>query len=140
MRPGTDATENGLRHLLNEWDPIGVADHVQDEYDCMLAPLLQRLRGDADQGAIGGFLRHELEDHFGLDPLGLRPDAMAARVIDWWATVGKAGGTSCVQPLLSRPLTVCPGVPTADAQRARIEPLLPDRTPKRAADGATSGR
>jgi hypothetical protein len=27
---------------LNEWDPIGVADEVQDEYDCMLAPMLQR--------------------------------------------------------------------------------------------------
>ncbi|MGA5565118.1 hypothetical protein ACPCUV_28680 [Streptomyces platensis] len=96
MRPGTDAIESGLRRLLNEWDPIGVADEVQDEYDCMLAPLLQRLRRGADQGGIGKFLRQELEDHFGLDSLGLRPDAMAVRVIDWWATVGRAGGTSCV--------------------------------------------
>jgi len=91
MRPGTDATENDLRQLLNEWDPIGVADDVQDEYDCMLAPLLQRLLGGADQAEIGKFLRQDLEEHFGLDPLGLRPDAMAARVIDWWATVGRAG-------------------------------------------------
>ncbi len=45
MRPGTDVTENGLRHLLNEWDPIGVADAVQEEYDCMLVPLLQWLPG-----------------------------------------------------------------------------------------------
>ncbi|AJF70255.1 hypothetical protein [Streptomyces vietnamensis] len=96
MRPGTDAAENDLRHLLNEWDPIGVADDVQDEYDCMLAPLLQRLRGGADQADIGAFLRQELEDHFGLDPLGLRPDAMAARVIDWWATVGRADRAGCV--------------------------------------------
>jgi hypothetical protein len=41
MRRGADFTGNGLRHLLNEWDPIGAADEVQDEYDCMLAPLLQ---------------------------------------------------------------------------------------------------
>ncbi|MFC8509528.1 hypothetical protein ACFU3J_06570 [Streptomyces sp. NPDC057411] len=96
MRPGTDATENDLRQLLNEWDPIGVADEVQDEYDCMLAPLLQRLRSGADEAEIDKFLRQGLEEHFGLDPLGLRPDAMAIRVIDWWATVGRAGGTSCV--------------------------------------------
>ncbi|MFJ6380843.1 hypothetical protein ACIQI7_12715 [Kitasatospora sp. NPDC092039] len=96
MRPGTDATENDLRQLLDEWDPIGVADEVRDEYDCMLAPLLQRLRGGADQVEIGALLRQELEDHFGLDPLGLRPEAMAARVIGWWATVGRADGTSCV--------------------------------------------
>lgn len=88
-------TENGLRDLLNEWDPIGVADDVPDEYDCMVAPLLGRLLGGAGQTEIGAFLRHELEDHFGLDPTGLRPDAMAARVIAWWTSGGPAGGTSC---------------------------------------------
>lgn len=30
MRPGSTSAENDLRHLLNEWDPIGVADGVQD--------------------------------------------------------------------------------------------------------------
>ncbi|OEJ36440.1 hypothetical protein BGK72_37610 [Streptomyces agglomeratus] len=59
--------ENDLRLLLNEWDPIGVADDVQDEYDCLLALLLQRLRGSANQREIGEFLRHELEDQ-GLPP------------------------------------------------------------------------
>ncbi|MFF3773157.1 hypothetical protein [Streptomyces sp. NPDC002232] len=96
MRSGTDSTENGLRHLLNEWDPIGVADDVQDEYDCMLAPLLQRLRGGSDQAEVGEFLRHELEDHFGLTPLPSEPEAIAARVVSWWTGVGKADGTSCV--------------------------------------------
>ncbi|MFD5874880.1 hypothetical protein [Streptomyces sp. NPDC060322] len=38
MQPRNSSVENSLRHLLNEWDPIGVADDVQDEYDCMLAP------------------------------------------------------------------------------------------------------
>ena len=94
MRPGTDVTENGLRHLLNEWDPIGVADVVQDEYDCMLAPLLQRLRSGADQTEIGEFLRHELEDHFGLPSLSSEPEAMAARLMSWWATTGKTDGTA----------------------------------------------
>ncbi|MEU7017115.1 hypothetical protein [Streptomyces sp. NPDC046385] len=91
MRPWDTAAEDDLRRLLNEWDPIDVADDVQDEYDCMLAPLLQRLRSGADRAAIGEFLRHELEDHFGLDPLGLRPDIMAARVINWWTSTSPAG-------------------------------------------------
>lgn len=96
MRSGTDVTENGLRHLLNEWDPIGVADDVQDEYDCMLAPLLQRLRRGSDRAEIGEFLRHELEDHFGLSPLLSEPEAMAARVMSWWIAVGRADGAGCV--------------------------------------------
>ncbi|MET9887531.1 hypothetical protein ABZZ20_31205 [Streptomyces sp. NPDC006430] len=91
MRPGNTTAVDNLRDLLNEWDPIGVADDVQDEYDCMVAPLLQQLRSGADRTAIGEFLRHELEDHFGLDPMGLRPDVMAVRVIDWWTSTGQAG-------------------------------------------------
>ncbi|GAA3654842.1 hypothetical protein ACG5V6_07150 [Streptomyces chitinivorans] len=96
MQSGTGSAENGLRHLLNEWDPIGVADAVQDEYDCMLAPLLQRLRGGADQAEIGEFLRHELEEHFGLPPLPSEPEAMAARLVSWWTAAGKADGADCV--------------------------------------------
>ncbi|MHC3394402.1 hypothetical protein ACLQ2E_33820 [Streptomyces lavendulocolor] len=82
--------EGDLRSLLNEWDPIGVADDVQDEYDCMLAPLLQQLRSGAGRSEIAEFLRHELEDHFGLDPLGPGPDAVAARVVAWWTSAGPA--------------------------------------------------
>ena len=96
MRPETDVTGKGLQHLLNEWDPIGVADEVQDEYDCMLAPLLQRLRGGADQEEICAFLRHELEEHFGLTPLPSEPEAIAARVISWWADAGKVDGAGRV--------------------------------------------
>ncbi|WP_432097860.1 hypothetical protein [Streptomyces sp. WAC 04229] len=96
MRSGADVAENGLRHLLNEWDPIGVADAVQDEYDCMLAPLLQRIRDGADPAEIGEFLRHELEDHFGLTPLRSEPEAMATRLMSWWTAVGNADGTGCV--------------------------------------------
>ncbi|MFJ8667371.1 hypothetical protein [Streptomyces sp. NPDC093600] len=90
MRPWNTSTENDLRRLLNEWDPIGVADAVRDEYDRMLAPLLQRLHAGADRSAIGEFLRHELEDHFELDAPGSRPEAMAARVIAWWRSAGPA--------------------------------------------------
>ncbi|WP_121746161.1 hypothetical protein [Streptomyces sp. E2N166] len=94
MQSWSPSVENDLRHLLNEWDPIGVAAEVQDEYDCMLPPVLQRLRGGANETEIGEFLRHELEEHFGLDPLGARPEAMALRVTAWWTAAGQADGDS----------------------------------------------
>ncbi|MDX3803910.1 hypothetical protein [Streptomyces sp. AK04-3B] len=103
MRPCT-STEDDLRRLLNEWDPIGVADDVQDEYDCMLAPLLQRLRSGAGRTEIGESLRHELEGHFGLDPLGLRPDAMAVRVVEWWKSADPADDVA--RPVHSRSLSI----------------------------------
>ncbi|MFF3286370.1 hypothetical protein [Streptomyces sp. NPDC003023] len=90
MRPWNTSTEDDLRLLLNEWDPLGVADDVQDEYDCVLAPLLQRLGSGAGRTEIGDFLRDVLEDHFGLDPPGSRPEAMAGRVLGWWTSTGPA--------------------------------------------------
>ncbi|MEU0577265.1 hypothetical protein ABZ465_08145 [Streptomyces griseoincarnatus] len=88
MRAASEDTESGLRQLLNEWDPIGVADEVRDEYDCMLAPLLQRLRRAADEAEISDFLRYELEDHFGLNPRLSDPERMAARLNSWLAATG----------------------------------------------------
>ncbi|MFJ3969573.1 hypothetical protein ACIPYR_15670 [Streptomyces parvus] len=81
MRTGTGLTEKNLRQLLNEWDPIGVADAVPDEYDCMLAPLLWRLRRGADKTEIAAFLRTELVEHFGLTPAPSEPEAVATRLM-----------------------------------------------------------
>ncbi|MFG2332730.1 hypothetical protein ACGFMM_24290 [Streptomyces sp. NPDC048604] len=96
MRPGTNVTLKGLRLLLNEWDPIGVADEVPDEYDCMLAPVLKRLRAGADEAELGEFLRHHVEDHFGLTPLPSATEAAAARVVSWWTAAGSAHDTGSV--------------------------------------------
>ncbi|MFH9606676.1 hypothetical protein [Streptomyces sp. NPDC017448] len=93
MRRGRDGTEKGLRDQLNAWDPLGVADEVGDEYDCMLLPLLQRLRDGAGQTEIADYLHHELEDHFGMDPSGSRPEAMASRVIAWWTATNRTADT-----------------------------------------------
>lgn len=89
MRAAGRDIESGLRQLLNEWDPIGVADEARDEYDCMLAPLLQRLRRRADEVEISDFLRYELEDHFTLDPRLSDPERMAAGLTSWWAATGQ---------------------------------------------------
>lgn len=74
-----------LRDLLNEWGPIGVAELVQDEYDCMLTPLLTRLQRGADRAELRDFLHDELTDHFGLShPYDV--DGTAARLADWWTS------------------------------------------------------
>ncbi|MFJ8191547.1 hypothetical protein ACIQ8D_17515 [Streptomyces sp. NPDC096094] len=87
--PATDVHDD-LRRLLNAWDPIGVAEDVDDEYDCMIVPLLNRLRGGADRGQIRAFLHHELTDHFGLSqPYDV--DGMADRVRAWWTSTRVQG-------------------------------------------------
>lgn len=74
-------TEVGLRDLLNEWDPIGVADVAHDEYDCLIEPLLSMLAGGARRAEIAEYLRSELRDHFGLDPAHHDIDVVAARTV-----------------------------------------------------------
>lgn len=71
--PGTDTSDRpvtALRELLNAWDPIGVIEHgaPYDEYDCLIAPILDQLERSAEPPELAAFLRIELEDHFGLDP------------------------------------------------------------------------
>ena len=44
-----------LRSLLNEWDPIGVADVAPDEYDCLNGPLVLMLVEGASRDQIADF-------------------------------------------------------------------------------------
>jgi hypothetical protein len=44
-----------LRRMLNEWDFIGVADLVDDEYDCLIRPLVSRLTKGATRDEITAF-------------------------------------------------------------------------------------
>jgi hypothetical protein len=75
-----------LRYLLNQWDPLGVADTVADEYDCLLAPLWDRLVRGAGRSEVSEFLWYEIEDHFGLDPARYGVDAIADRLVALAAT------------------------------------------------------
>ena len=87
--PGVDPVDAqlNLRYLLNEWDPIGVADLATDEYDCLIAPLLTRLDNGADPAEISEFLRYELEDHFDLDPTHYDVDSVANRLVAGWTVM-----------------------------------------------------
>jgi hypothetical protein len=85
------AAQRSLRQLIWQWDPIGVAEFApDDEYDCMIGPLLSRLTAGADQSEVSEFLRHELQDHFGLDPAHQDVNSAADRLVAWWATVEPA--------------------------------------------------
>lgn len=75
-----------LRHLLNEWDPIGVADLVDDEYDCLLGPLWTLLSRRPSRAEVSEHLWHELEDHLGLDPFDHEIDRFADLLAAWAAT------------------------------------------------------
>lgn len=83
------ALQDELRYLLNEWDPIGVYDESldfpPDEYDCLLAPLLTRLARRDSRADLSEYLWHEIEDHFGLDPLRTGTDGFADCLFAWYA-------------------------------------------------------
>lgn len=77
-----DPARSAVRDVLNAWDPIGVIEDgvPADEYDCLIAPVLQRLAAGADAAGIAAFLRSELAGHFGLDPDVVDVEAVAARL------------------------------------------------------------
>lgn len=76
-----------LRYLLNQWDPIGIAYLVDDEYDCMLVPLWSKLIEGGDRSSISEFLWYEIEDHFGMDPNRCGVDDFANKLVAWAASV-----------------------------------------------------
>jgi hypothetical protein len=55
-----------LRALWNEWDPIGVADAVQDEYDSYLGPTLRLLESHASVAQLEHYLADVTLGHMGL--------------------------------------------------------------------------
>lgn len=75
--------ESDLRELLLAWDPIGCSP-PPDEYDCLIAPLLEKLQADCNAEFIARFLNRELEDHFGLSPRDRGVEAFAKKVVDWY--------------------------------------------------------
>ncbi|WP_210115496.1 hypothetical protein [Mycobacterium sp. DL99] len=75
----------GVRALLMEWDAIGVADAVecQDEYDCMIGPLLGHIRSGADAVFLHGWIARERVDHFGLNPDFGADRKLAEALVSW---------------------------------------------------------
>ena len=76
-----------LQALMREWDPIGVLTDPSwptDEYECLVGPLLTRLSQGASEEDITRYLRHELQEHFGLSPDNHNCAAVAQRTLRWF--------------------------------------------------------
>jgi hypothetical protein len=74
-----------LRGLLLEWDPLGMAEVASDEYDCLLGPIIGKLRDGVSARGLGDFLEGELIHHFGVFPQPSRPRGFAQRLVTWYA-------------------------------------------------------
>jgi len=76
-----------LRARLLAWDPIGNAGNfdAQDEYDCLISPLMHRLSNQEAEVDVGDWLLAEVRDHFGMTPDEQRERALIAELKVWWA-------------------------------------------------------
>jgi hypothetical protein len=75
--------------LWNEWDPIGVADAVHDEYDSYLGPTLRLLENHASVEQLENYLADVTLVHMGLSDVpegaSLR-QKFAHQLITWYET------------------------------------------------------
>ena len=57
-----------LRALVNIWDPIGLIalGLPEDEYDCIVGPVLRLLESHKSRHEIASYLDCEMSEHFGL--------------------------------------------------------------------------
>jgi hypothetical protein len=73
-----------LRGLVNEWDPIGLisAGAPQDEYECVVGPVLRMLETAETPEAISEYLENELAEHFGMP--GIAASEFAIQAHQWY--------------------------------------------------------
>jgi hypothetical protein len=85
-----------LRALLNGWDPISIVGdrRPDDEYDCLLWPLMRLLEGGATARDLMHYLEQELTEHFGLSAAPQGSLQFAERVKRWYE--GSWAGTRAV--------------------------------------------
>jgi len=85
-RERTRILSRQLRTRLLAWDPIGVHDapEAQDEYDCLISPLMHKLHDEVPETAIGDWLMHEITDHFGMSANEERERSLVAGLVSWW--------------------------------------------------------
>jgi hypothetical protein len=75
-----------LRTRLLAWDPIGVADapEAQDEYDCIIGPLLRKLHDGERVADLAGWISEEQRSHFGMTPNVEADVALATDLTEGW--------------------------------------------------------
>jgi len=75
-----------LRALVNTWDPIGLiaAGAPEDEYECIVGPLMRMLEERTSQAMMSSFLLREFDEHFEV-PIG-DPSGFVRSAADWYST------------------------------------------------------
>jgi hypothetical protein len=75
-----------LRVLVNEWDPLDLTKTraPEDEYDCLVAPLLGRLEAHTSVHEIAAFLDQAMREYFGVPCVQLSL-GFAIKAQDWYA-------------------------------------------------------
>jgi hypothetical protein len=84
-----------LKALINEWDPVWLLEMraPEDEYDCLVEPILQKLRSGQSAEDLTAFLDQHLAEHFGADTTpGMSAD-FVHRVMAWAAARRRVGKT-----------------------------------------------
>lgn len=73
-----------LRQLVNQWDPIGLISMgaPEDEYECVVGPVLRMLESSESPGAISSYLEAEFAEHFGMP--GVTAFEFANQAIEWY--------------------------------------------------------
>lgn len=85
-------TRERVRHVrdaLLQWDAIGVAGHFEadDEYDCMISPLMHQLHDGASPRQIAKWIGKERVDHFGLSRDRKADKKLAKTLTHWWRSL-----------------------------------------------------
>jgi hypothetical protein len=78
-----------LRALVNTWDPIGLieAGAPEDEYECVVAPLLRMLEERTSEAMMSSFLSREFDEHFGVAVKD--PSDFVRRAAAWYSVAVK---------------------------------------------------
>jgi hypothetical protein len=67
------------------------AAEAQDEYDCLISPLMHQLHEGATEQDVARWLKSEMSDQFGLSPQVAGENRLASELVAWWINRTSAG-------------------------------------------------
>lgn len=74
-----------LRPIMFRWDAIGLVEEFpEDEYDCVVFPVLRQLQNGADVDELAAWLGDFAKDHFGVISSPKADRRAAAELMRWW--------------------------------------------------------
>lgn len=74
-----------LRKILNEWDFLALGkSENDDEYDCIMNPILSLLQKGTSKTTIQIFIQKELQDHFNTNIADDELKSLIDKISQWW--------------------------------------------------------